>query len=76
MKNHFFNKNNYVLMSVGLGLLVLGYILLAQKPVNGFLTLNAAPILLTLTYCVFFPVAIMWNKKDKVIEGKKEEKGA
>jgi hypothetical protein len=54
-----FRKKNYLAFLVGLGVLGVGYICLAQPPVNGFLSLTLAPILLVLGYCVIFPYAIM-----------------
>ena len=43
----------------------IGYICLAQPPVNGFLSLTLAPLLLVLGYCVIIPYAIMARDKPK-----------
>ncbi len=63
-----FTRKNYIAFAVGLGLLAVGYICLAQPPANGFLSLTLAPILLVLGYCVVFPYAIMAREKPKEAE--------
>jgi hypothetical protein len=60
-----FTRKNYIAFGVGIGVLLLGYICLAQPPVNGFLSLTLAPILLVLGYCVIFPYAIMARDRSK-----------
>ncbi len=65
MNNNFFTKQNYIGMLISVGLLILGYWCLAQAPVDGMLTMNVAPIILTLTYCVVIPVAILWGRGKK-----------
>jgi len=52
-----------------LTLIVVGYILLAQGPVDNPLSISVAPVILVISYCVFIPVAIMAKGK-----GKKENK--
>ncbi|MCR4439788.1 MAG: hypothetical protein QHJ34_10515 [bacterium] len=58
-------KTNYLLAALGLIVIVIGYVCLAQPPVNGFLTLTVAPILLVAGYCVIMPLAILWRGKDR-----------
>ena len=48
-----FGKINYILMAVGLGMIILGYILLA------FGDITVAPILLVIGYCAVLPAAIL-----------------
>lgn len=55
------SKSNYILAITGLVVIVVGYVCLAQPPVNGFLTLTVAPILLVAGYCVILPLAILWR---------------
>jgi len=62
-----FNALNYLLFAVGVGVIIIGYIALAQPPADGFMSLTVAPILLVLGYCVIIPVAILYQKK-KAIE--------
>lgn len=61
-----FTRKNYIAFGVGLGLLLLGYIFMAQPPANGFLSRTLAPMVLVLSYCVVFPYAIMARRKPKV----------
>ena len=51
-------KNIYIFLS-GLILLIIGYVLMAQPPVYGFLSMTLAPIILVFTYLVVFPAAIL-----------------
>jgi len=50
-----FTKKNYFIFLLGLLVIVIGYVALAQ----GSITL--APILLVLGYCVIIPVAILYR---------------
>lgn len=54
-----FNKLNYILMAIGLGMIIVGFILLAVGDITG------APILLVLGYCAVLPLAILINKRSK-----------
>lgn len=54
-----FGKLNYILLAIGLGFIVLGYIFLA----SGSITI--APILLVIGYCVILPIGILINPDRK-----------
>lgn len=54
-----FTKTNYILMALGLGMIIVGYILLAVGDITG------APILLVLGYCAVLPIAILFGRKTK-----------
>jgi uncharacterized membrane protein HdeD (DUF308 family) len=54
-----FTRKNWILFGVGLLVIAAGYILLRVPPVDGFLSLTAAPILLVVGYCVLVPAAIL-----------------
>lgn len=58
-------KENYIILGIGLLVIVLGYIALSGNKVEGFSQLTLAPILLVLGYCVIIPVGIMYRKKEK-----------
>jgi hypothetical protein len=58
-----FGRENYLILLAGLVVIVLGYLALSEKSVEGFLPLTVAPILLVLGYCVIIPVGIMYRKK-------------
>ena len=58
-----FGKQNLQLMGIGLVFLVVGFILIAQPPVDSFVSLTLAPIVLLIGYLVIIPYAIMYNPK-------------
>lgn len=53
----------------GIGSILLGYICLAQPPVDGFLSLTLAPILLVLGYCVLIPIGLLVDPEPGKEEG-------
>ena len=63
-----FERENYIIVGVGLLVIVLGYIALSQDGVEGFLPLTVAPILLLVGYCVIVPFGIMYRKKNRPAE--------
>jgi hypothetical protein len=64
-----FTRKNYLAFAVGLALLLVGFICLAQPPADGFLSKTLAPILMVISYVVVFPYAIMAReKKPQVVE--------
>lgn len=68
-----FTKTNYTIFGIGAGLILLGFLFLSspvfgggfpfihpfKNGVDGWLTMNAAPILLVLGYCIVIPIAII-----------------
>jgi hypothetical protein len=64
-----FASKNVKLFGLCLALLVLGYVLLGQGPVDNPLSKSVAPIVLVAVYCVLIPYAIMAKGK----EGQKKE---
>jgi hypothetical protein len=58
-----FTRRNYVWFGIGLAVLLVGYVCLAQPPADGFLSLTLAPILLVASYCVILPYAIMARER-------------
>ena len=58
-----FGKQNLKLLGIGLAFLVIGYVLVAQPPVDSFVSLTVAPIVLLIGYLVIIPYAIMYNPK-------------
>lgn len=60
-----FEKQNYVIIGIGLLVIIVGYIALMEKTVDGFLPLYVAPILLVLGYCVIIPLGILYSRKEK-----------
>lgn len=54
-----FEKKNYTYFLIGLVLLIIGYIFMMQGPANSFWSRTLAPIILVISYCVIFPIAIL-----------------
>jgi hypothetical protein len=55
-------KQNFAIIAVGIAVIVAGYLALAKGPIEGFLPLVLAPILLVLGYCVIIPLGILYKK--------------
>lgn len=60
-----FERENYMILAVGLVLIILGYLALSEKTVEGVLPLTVAPILLVIGYCVVIPIGIMYRRKTR-----------
>jgi hypothetical protein len=56
-------KTNFIIIGVGIIVLVIGYILMSENSVNGFLPTVVSPILLVLGYCVIIPYGILKKPK-------------
>lgn len=71
--NGLFSAINVKLFGISLAMLVIGYVLLAQGPVNNPLSKSVAPIILVATYCVMIPISIVFsgNRKEKLTQEKK-----
>ncbi len=63
-------KENFIIISIGILFLIVGYIFMSENSVDGFLPTVAAPILLVLGYCVVIPYGII-KKPSKVKKGEK-----
>ena len=59
-----YTERNMWLFGLGLATIALGYIFLSLPPVDGFMSLTLAPLLLILGYCVFIPLALLSSKKE------------
>lgn len=59
-----FTRKNWILFGFGLLVIAVGYVLLRVPPVDGFLSLTAAPALLVFGYCVLVPAAILVREGD------------
>tara|TARA_Y100000817_G_C16511146_1_gene391226 strand:- start:56 stop:295 length:240 start_codon:yes stop_codon:yes gene_type:complete len=62
-----FGKKNYLIFSIGLALVIIGYIFMANGEVNSFQSLTLAPIMLFLGYIVVIPVSLVYRDKSKKI---------
>ncbi len=54
-----YTRWNAMMFAAAIGVIVIGYICLSRPPVDGFLSLTLAPILLVLGYCVLIPIALL-----------------
>jgi hypothetical protein len=61
--NTLFARPNFVLFGLAALFILTGYWALSQEPVDGFLSLTLAPILLVIGYCVIIPFASMKSPK-------------
>ena len=67
-----YNRRNVYMFLAGIGTILIGYLFLAQPPVDGFLSLTLAPILLVLGYCVLIPIALLLGEPTSK-EARREE---
>ncbi len=58
-------KQNFVILAIGLLILVAGYLAMSEGSVEGFLPLVVAPILLVIGYCVVIPFGILYKPRAK-----------
>lgn len=65
-------KENFVIIGIGILLLVIGYVMMAQNSVDGFVPTVVSPIFLVAGYCVVIPYGIMKKPKVLVAEAKDE----
>jgi hypothetical protein len=52
-------KENFVIIGAGIVLIILGYLLMNQNSVDGFVPTVISPIMLFLGYCVIIPYGIL-----------------
>ena len=74
MHDKIFSSKNITLFVVAITLLVVGYVLLGQGPVNNPLSKTVAPLVLIAVYCVFVPYAILAKSKKERTEEQAEKK--
>lgn len=65
-------KENFMIIGFGILLLLVGYILMAQNSVDGFMPTVIAPVLLVFGYCVVIPYGILKKEKTETAETKSE----
>lgn len=64
-------KTNLIIISIGVAVLIIGYLLMSGNSVDGFTNTVVAPILLVLGYCIIIPYGIL--KKAKKPESSSHE---
>jgi hypothetical protein len=65
MQNSLFTAKNWKMFGLSLILLIVGYVLLGQGPVDNPLSKSVAPIILVAVYCIVIPYAILARDKSK-----------
>ena len=68
-----FDKKNLTVFGIGLIVLVIGYILMAQPPVNGFLSRTLSPIILMIAYIFIIPYSIFYGRRKKEQAGESKQ---
>lgn len=58
-------RQNYVILGVGLLVIIAGYLAMMEGSVEGFLPLVVAPILLVIGYCIVIPFGILYRNREK-----------
>ncbi|MCA9744088.1 MAG: hypothetical protein H6695_00800 [Deferribacteres bacterium] len=70
-----FSRQNYIIFAVGVLLILIGYLALAQGPYDSFSSMSIAPVLLVIGYCIVIPIAIMLRGKQTVADEAEVKQG-
>lgn len=60
---NYWSKNNYILLVLGVGIIIVGFILMAQSPWDNPVSLSVSPIVLLVAYIIVLPLSILYKKK-------------
>jgi hypothetical protein len=74
MNGTLFTSKNLKFFGICLALLVLGYVLLGQGPVDNPLSKSIAPVILVAVYCALIPYAILAGSNNKPGEKEPQKK--
>ena len=55
------NYKNYLFFSIGLVLILFGYLLMATGETTSFQSVKLAPIMLVIGYCIIIPISIIYK---------------
>jgi uncharacterized membrane protein HdeD (DUF308 family) len=58
-----YDRRNAIVFAVAIATILVGYICMAQPPVDGFLSLTLAPILLVIGYVFLIPAALLMKSQ-------------
>lgn len=61
-------QKNYMIIGLGIVIIIIGYFLMNQNSVDGFMPTVVAPILLFVGYCIVIPVGILFKDKPSITE--------
>lgn len=59
-------KENFMIIGAGIVLLIIGYFLMNENSVNGFLPTVVSPVLLVAGYCIVIPYGILKKPKSEI----------
>ena len=68
-KKMFIDKKNMLIFVLGLITITIAFILMAQPPVDGFLSRTLSPVILVVAYLVIIPWAILARTKKETTSG-------
>ena len=60
---NYWEKQNYIFLAVGVGIIILGFIFMAQGPWDSTSSLYLSPIILLVAYIVILPLSILYKQK-------------
>jgi hypothetical protein len=61
-----YDRRNGIVFAVAIALILVGYLCMAQPPVDGFLSLTLAPILLVIGYIFLIPMALLMKSNQEI----------
>ena len=64
-----FSTKNYSIIAFGILVIIIGYILMSEQSVDGFMPTVVAPIFLVIGYCIIIPIGIIYKNDPKDIGG-------
>lgn len=64
--NIYWEKNNYILLIVGIVITIIGYYLMSIGPWNSNESLVYSPIVLFIAYVIIFPLAIIYKRRKQL----------
>ena len=59
----YWSKENIIFLSIGIVLLIVGYVLMSTDPWDNPIALTLSPIVLLIAYLIFIPLSIFYKKK-------------
>ena len=63
-----YDRRNGIVFAAAIALIVIGYVCMAQPPVDGFLSLTLAPILLVIGYIFLIPMSLLMKSEKELQE--------
>jgi len=61
-----FGRRNLLILGIGVITIAIGFILMAQPPVYGFLSRTLSPIILVIAYIFIIPYSVLTKNKSLV----------